>query len=455
MNASTIIERLRRPLRRMHRDESGAIVVLCFAGCLFLFAVSLIVYDAGGLSRDKIDAQMAADTAGYSQAAVKARSMNMIAFANVGKRTISGIRNMYFTQYPHYMDWYSGQCSRCCCFPCGCWGACLNCLGNTISLVPILEGIDYIFFMLGRFVGDDLTDYLEDLDSYQEEMAEFADYWGLAEGIIRGVRNGANSVTAYPLPDTDEYGGLPVDQDSGFFAALESCLAPTVVFNASSLGTLLEWKTNFDVLEDNSVSRPPPASQGPAERVNIAHSYEGCFMMLPIFADARAAVPYYLTADGDDGEDYMKKSNIVFAYRHNPEYMGQLRDNYDAVLSQDYSTSNMLLPEAGLWAMARSEIYYPESNDPALNKGIGMHHDMWMFHPSWVGKLRPVALKDEELPVDPSDMWSESRDVAFRQAPMFGVDMGNMMQDLGFMEKATRGMDGQIDGKEVLDGVSK
>src|SRR5690554_5242355 len=114
-------QKLRNSLQRMHRDESGAIVLLCLAACMFLFMVGLLMYDAGKVARDKVDVQMAADTAAYSQAAVKARAMNSIAFANVGKRTISGIRNMYYTQFIHYLDWYQGQCSRCCCgFWCGC-----------------------------------------------------------------------------------------------------------------------------------------------------------------------------------------------------------------------------------------------------------------------------------------------------------------------------------------------
>src|SRR5690554_6489313 len=134
-------------VQRWHRDESGAIVLLCLAACLFLFMVGLLMYDTGQVARDKVDVQMAADTAAYSQASVQARAMNSIAFANVGKRTITGIRNMYYTQFSHYFSWYRGQCKRCCCgFWCGCWGACLNCAGNTLSLVPLLGAVDSLFF---------------------------------------------------------------------------------------------------------------------------------------------------------------------------------------------------------------------------------------------------------------------------------------------------------------------
>ncbi len=440
-------------MRRWHRDESGAIILLCFAACLVLFMLSLIVYDAGQLSRDKIDTQMAADTAGYSQAAVKARSMNMVSFANVGKRTIVGIRNMYYTQYPHYMDWLSGQCSRCCCgIWCGCWTECFNCAGNWISLVPIFEGIDYVMFIIGRIAGDTLTDHLEELDTFQEDMKEYSSYWALGEGVIRGVRNGANIVTTYPMPDNSDYGELPLDKEGGMAGAAESCLAPTYIFNPSSPGTLMEWALNFAVLKDRSVSSPNIASEGPAEVVNIMHSYEGCLIGAVLPTEADISAPYYLTAEGNSGEDYMAKSNMVWAYRHNPDYAGQLRDNYDAVIAKDYSTSIMGLPQGGIWSMARGEIYYDSDNDPNIFPGP---HEMWMFHPGWIGKLRPVALKDEDMPVDPSDMWSEARGLAVREAPLFGVNFGDLTQDLLYMEKVSRGMDGKIDGKEVLDGVAK
>ena len=192
------------------------------------------------------------------------------------------------------------------CGSCGCWGACFNCIGNWLSLVPIFEGIDYLAFLAGRLFGDDMSDYLKSLDSYQEQMAKYAAYWGLAEGIIRGVRNGANIITQYPLPDTATYGGMPLDQDNGLFAAMESCLAPTYLFNPSSLGSLGEWSVDFQVLKSRSVSKPFIASQGPRERVRQYHSYEGCAAMLNIgiFRDVKPAIPYYLTAAGNSGADY-------------------------------------------------------------------------------------------------------------------------------------------------------
>ena len=81
---------------RVHRDESGAITLAALAACLILIMVGLTIWDAGRSARDKIDVQNAADTAAYSQAAVRARSMNMLAFTNVAKRSVAGMHSMYF-----------------------------------------------------------------------------------------------------------------------------------------------------------------------------------------------------------------------------------------------------------------------------------------------------------------------------------------------------------------------
>ena len=448
-------EEIERRLEAVHAEESGAVLLMCLAACMILIMLSLVIYDTGMMTRDKIDAQMAADTAAYSQAGIKARGMNMVATANVGKRTVMGIRNMYYFQYPRYLSWYQGQCSRCCCFPCGCWGACLNCLGNTISLVPFLEGLDYLFFVIGRITGDDLTDHLETLDEYQQDVIEFMPYWAYAEGIIRGIRNGATFVGTYPAPDNTDYGALPLEKDDGLFAPMESCLAPTFVFNPVTLGSMAEWNANFQVLRRNSVSRPPPASQGPRERVRRSLSFAGCgtAMNLGIFADSEPAIPVFFNAEGEDGEAHMRKSNMVFSYRANEQYAEQLRDNYDGVIERDYDGGLTFEPVGGVWSMARSEVLFVSEDEPTvLGRGP---NDIFMFHPAWIGKLRPVALPGEDIPEDMSDIWAEADDDMIRQSMIFGGSIGNAIQDQLYMRGVMRGLQGQIDSREVIDGAAK
>ncbi|TXD35380.1 hypothetical protein FRC98_16320 [Lujinxingia vulgaris] len=95
--------------RRLHEHQRGAIAILAMAGALILLLASWIVYDAGASAQKKMDAQIAADTAALSQATVKARSMNLLAYANVTKRSVWGIHSLY----PSYMyavaQWIHGS----------------------------------------------------------------------------------------------------------------------------------------------------------------------------------------------------------------------------------------------------------------------------------------------------------------------------------------------------------
>lgn len=95
--------------RRLHEQERGAIAILAMAGALILLLASWTVYDAGASAQKKMDAQIAADTAALSQATIKARSMNLMAYANVTKRSVWGIHSLY----PAYMyavpQWIHGD----------------------------------------------------------------------------------------------------------------------------------------------------------------------------------------------------------------------------------------------------------------------------------------------------------------------------------------------------------
>ncbi len=95
----SIRELITTHLRRFDEDEGGAILLACLAGCLIVLMVSLTMYDAGNITREKVKLQTATDSAAYSQAAVKARTMNANAYVNVTKRSIAGIYLTYFTAH--------------------------------------------------------------------------------------------------------------------------------------------------------------------------------------------------------------------------------------------------------------------------------------------------------------------------------------------------------------------
>lgn len=104
---------LRRSTRRLHDDEGGAILLACLAACMILLMVSLTMYDAGNVTREKIKLQTATDTAAYSQASIKARTMNANAYVNVTKRSIVGLHLTYFSAFNNfysYVQFYKQPC---------------------------------------------------------------------------------------------------------------------------------------------------------------------------------------------------------------------------------------------------------------------------------------------------------------------------------------------------------
>ena len=120
------LEREKRKMRKIEwhkraekldRDQNGAVAFLCLIAILILLLVAWTMFDAGLAARDKVRAQTTADTAAYSQAAIKARSMNMLAYSNISKRSIWGIHSLY----PAYMvathSWIKsailGNCNAC------------------------------------------------------------------------------------------------------------------------------------------------------------------------------------------------------------------------------------------------------------------------------------------------------------------------------------------------------
>lgn len=438
---------------------------------LLLTMLSLILYDAGVMLRAKVESRASADTAAYSAAATQARAMNMIAYGNVGKRTIVGIHNMYFFQYPYYMLWWAGQCSSCCCgWTCGCWTQCFNCWGNAASLIPILEGIDYIQFLFS----DDLEENLEEIHDFQREAAEYARYWATGEGMTRGVRNGAHLIGMYPEPDTPEYGALPLFNSGwanggGFWGRYRdrvySCSAP-VLLNPSTAMSTLEYLTNFAELVDRSTSSPNIASSGPAEVVQIWLAQAACLAITPFKANTEHI---FLTRTSNDrteprqarnsSEHLLATSNVVYTYRHEPKIFDELRDNYDINVHNDYTGTSLtggMLPKAGVWSIARSEFYMDDLQRPPY---LGFARDNWMYHTAWVGKLRPMMLRGEAFPAshDFADQVSASFGTAQSMASGVwgmpftpGFDGLGYFQDANFFRNnAAQDMNGIIDSNSL------
>lgn len=86
-------------------DERGAVALLALAGILITFMTALILFDGGFAIRHKARAQISADAASFSQAAVHARVMNEVSYMNVVKRTRAAIYAMYVgMMYQYYLE---------------------------------------------------------------------------------------------------------------------------------------------------------------------------------------------------------------------------------------------------------------------------------------------------------------------------------------------------------------
>lgn len=70
-------------------------LLMALAGVLILALFGLMLYDVGLATKEKTEIQGATDFAALTQASVKARSMNMMAYGNISKRSIWATHSLY------------------------------------------------------------------------------------------------------------------------------------------------------------------------------------------------------------------------------------------------------------------------------------------------------------------------------------------------------------------------
>jgi len=458
------IDVTRRHLGRFHTGEGGAVALLCLASTLILLMTGLVLYDAGWATREKVEAQVAADTAAYSQAATEARAMNHIAFSNVGKRSVVGVRNMFVAQAIYYVAWVAGRCKKCCCgFWCGCWTACFDCAGNMAGLAPFMAPLRVLEaqLMLG-----DIGDNVKEIDEYQKSMGDFAPYWSAGEGMLRAMRNGADATASYPPPNNTKYGKLPIRRNTGLFHKTESCLNPVLSFmnrNPVTIGTTAEHLINFEMYKRNSAGRPLIATKGPKQVASRVVAFATCDP-LTMAMSPREVAPYHnTTATGTNASssnsDLMKNSHVVVSYNSEPKLgttsSDSLRSNYDFMQAKaTYGTMKYAPENGGIWSMARSEVFFPKNMKPNTILFRG-RHEMWMFHPGYIGKLRPINLPGEVYPSDAklSKAFTDSGTLTglITSNVLFGAESGSgtgeIINDwLLMMLSAANGMDGTSKG---------
>lgn len=453
-------------------NQSGAVAILCLAACMILFMTALVLYDAGHSARNKIDAQNAADTAAYSQAAVKARTMNMIMYTNVAKRSIVNLHNMYFGMWTAWVAWTAKRCKKakkCKCL--GCPSACKDCVENSILFVQEMFSDTIRFF---GSAGSLAKDEIEALDKYQDYMTSLTPWWAWSEGLVRGSRNGASFTSSFPPPPgltltylpnwinaamnflnmgslynmTNEVDGIPVRRASW----LDMCMLPVISSGFTEVGRM-EFIGNMFLHQHRS-------QKGAAKWSNV---FKGAALATTVgcgYSRLRFGgnmVPREPIASGNSAKALMAKSNIVFSYKMAPETRGHLRQNFN-ILPQNYQVPpNFLERGSGFWTLSRGEFFF--SKDAGRMSG----NKPDPFKPQWTAKIRPVALPGEfeELGADINAMFHDVAPymalaslLAVGQNALNGGDMVGGVQaivgDAIYLEKATRSLD-----NGVINGLNK
>ena len=420
---------LERSLERMHQEQGGAIALMVLAATLIILMMSLVIYDAGEVSREKLEVQNAADVAVWSQTAVEARTMNMLAFANVGKKVTFGMTSYYKALMISYAELLAITVAA----ATACWVANFFAAGALTELCRQITGfaaeIAYVLFEeapdIAEFESNLNTDYFaadaESFDDYQSYMVSLAPWWSWSEGFVRGTRNGASVTSGWPVPrvleNTPGASGLtdslPVQKpsdirdgymddmctriydNSAFDATAESGTSGGI-FSAAGLGNALtsdlfvhtaDYLVKSCIEGNHCVQSKAPLTSG-WERPVIyaltplmaaAQIRLGCEWITSNWRNAigDAGAPYQMqTFGGDEAQWLFRSSNLMFGYRAAP---GRMSDDGDRAkygfLSSDYSSMIPILYNAsGQWAVSRAEMSYQFGNSENLRPP-----DLW--HP--------------------------------------------------------------------------
>lgn len=442
--------RMGQSAARFERDDSGAILLLGLAGILILMMLAWVLYDTGQMARDKMDVQTAADTAAYSQAAVKARAMNNIAYANVAKRSVVGIHSQYWALWQAYHAWYDQNCKS---------SDSEFCLREREIYEAERDG-DFRIFEHHNSKKYFLQDVIA-IDSYQRYTHALAPWWGWAEMVHRSARNGATMAASFPAPTGGARGNAIISSIANQVINAVGW-APTVRYTGHNAGLPVQ-RADYTYMSDHAMDPSRAwyalefevnkrvhrnASEGMAANPSVVNN-SFAFM-------AEAVMRYSKNVFGNYGRPWTlyttenpalwttRTSNLVMTYRHHKEIFEEMRDKYDYMVLDYELRDEEKFRSSGYWGMARGEISF---------EGGFRAPDLW--HPRWTARLRPVALPGE-FQLAGIQMSSIYHDLLPYLAMSAIIINGNQravadaMDDLIFMERASRAM-----GHSTVEGITK
>lgn len=428
---------MRRPsLTQFRENESGAIMIALLASFLIVFMAALTLWDAGKSARDKTDVQIAADTGAYSQAAIKARTMNMIAYANVAKRVFYAFDTMYVAAFLGMVEALATYVAECAVLN---FGACLS-AAKLLLQIPV-ESAEFLatnsstLGTLGSFARKEVT-YL---DQYQSYFVDVGPWWAWSENVTRGMRNGATLTSAWPPPKGNlsgavnlfvevtglidpilgtEYGELypatgqldefPIEKDESVFGHVSLCVQTLSSFE-------YVWMWTEHVIRSDFMAKDPLVVLLGVLSTPIGCAAAGLTLgdeVLPYEIKTDLTDSYTNIGNGVTPDAWLEAtSNITLSYKVDLDRWGTDRQKY-AYVKQDYS-GGLPIKSGGYFALTRSEISY-QDNPPGVLPGgldanvldgmgqlgasiIDVFNQPNMWAARWTARVMPIQVKNEEL----------------------------------------------------------
>ncbi|MEZ4461908.1 MAG: hypothetical protein R3E66_19735 [bacterium] len=370
------------------------------AALLIIMMMAWVIYDTGDAARDALDVQAAADAATWSQSAVEARAMNMIAFANVGKRVTYGMTSFYQSLWLAYAELLALAAV----LTVACWVADVFLFGAITSIceklteftietgaIMVEEAPDLIVFE-----ADLATNYFKKdvkaFDDYQKYFAGMTKWWSWAEALTRGARNGSLVTVSWPVPkrigstsfQTSEVDKLPIKKVTNTVSGYaEMCARVYTEFDivVHLADYALKNLISRTAIDGTVFDWPRPVMFLITAGLVVVNMPAGCALMAVFFGND--GLPYEMDSFSSQARWQLRASNMAFSYAPNSKRFSESDDRQKySYLSPDYTSTMPHYTGGGYFAMARSEISY-QNGTP----------DLW--HTSWTARMRPVALPGE------------------------------------------------------------
>lgn len=443
-------------LRRFDRDEQGAIMLLALAGVMILMMLAWVLWDAGKMGRHKLTVQAAADTAAYSQAAIRARAMNNLAYANIAKRSVVGIHSQYKALWESYKEWFQMQVALC---AAGSDAACDKVAENQ-PIIDAESGDDFPTYK------DELGEnyYLQDLiaiDSYQRYTHALTPWWGWSEAVLRAARNGAGMAASFPAPQgkpknspildsitnqvLSQVGSTPLVKYTGQRDMLPVKPSDYQYMLGTGMSAGLsfmdsEYGKNNQIHQQNSEAGAATQQVIKGAKSHFSNAVKGYSQS--VFG--KHGRPWKLFSTTNPAHWTAWTSNLVVTYRRKEELFDEMRNKYGTV-PKDYNLNDEeKFRHTGYWGMARAEISFQDSSEEPT-----------LWHPQWTARMRPVALPGEfqqaglEMAAIYHDMLPY---LALSGIITTGDDsiVNDSIDDLVFMERSNRAL-----GQSTVEGIAK